>query len=373
MNCPHCFQQVAPESVFCPYCGARLGELSPTAPPEAADDPTYGALAQANLLRLRGDWSAAREKTVGVLREYPNSGTAHSLMGDIFADQELYEDAAEWYRMALDLEPDNVADERKLATAEARIAESEPPAKAESADAPPAFAGFRVAAWAGGAFLVLVIALGIWLSQMNPSRTTNRLPDVTPRVSEQPSNVAPTPQTTQPGTAPGTVPAPPGSAAPTEVPPTGDAPPAAASDAAPGETQGEAAVRARLADLGGTLASDGLRLADLAIDPRMQSAAITLDGAGVNGAAEGWMDAVYRGALAVAARALTTDKTLARVHVRVVMPLTTPAGVVRDVAFIGDATRPAGFDTVPNATLTHFDRRWWHAGILPPPALATTP
>ena len=73
------------------------------------------------------------------------------------------------------------------------------------------------------------------------------------------------------------------------------------------------------------------------------------------------------------ARALATDKSLARVRVRVVMPLHTPSGVLRDVAFIGDATRPAGFDTIPNATLTHFDRRWWHAGVTPPAALATTP
>jgi hypothetical protein len=85
------------------------------------------------------------------------------------------------------------------------------------------------------------------------------------------------------------------------------------------------------------------------------------------------MEAVYRSALGVAARLMHADKALGHVRMRVVMPLSMPQGVTRDVAFIGDVTRPAGFDASPNASLAQFDRRWWHAGLTPPPGIASTP
>jgi hypothetical protein len=374
MNCPHCFQHVPPESAFCPYCGARLGEVNPNASPEAAEDPTYGPLAQANLFRLRGDWAAAREKTVDVLREYPNSGTAHSLMGDIFADQELYEDAAQWYRMALDLEPGNAADERKLATAEARMGENQA-AGPVTDGASPAVSGFRVAAWAAAAFLILVIALGIWISRLTPRPEPAPAP-AAPRVGTVPGGaVAPPPAT---GAGP---PAPEPNGNPSALPgsptqPEGAAPaPAAQADSglSSGESREEAGMRAQLAALAPTLAATGLRLAHLQIDPRSQTAAITLDGSGVNGAEPGWMDSVYGAALVVAARAMRADKALGHARVRVVMPLATSQGVMREVAFIGDISRPAGFDSTPNGAPVSFDRRWWHAGLTPPPGIASTP
>lgn len=71
-------------------------------------------LAQANLLRMRGTWDAAREKCMDALCQDPHSVAAHSLLGDIHADQGKLDDAIQWYCIALDLQPDSLADRKKL-------------------------------------------------------------------------------------------------------------------------------------------------------------------------------------------------------------------------------------------------------------------
>ena len=74
----------------------------------------YALLAQANLLRVRGHWEDAAEKCMAALRLAPDSASANSLLGDIYENQGRYDDAAQWYRMALDANPDSPADRLKL-------------------------------------------------------------------------------------------------------------------------------------------------------------------------------------------------------------------------------------------------------------------
>jgi len=62
-------------------------------------------LAQANLARIRSHWNEAVEICVRVLRSQPGNADAHSLLGDIYRDQGLVDDAIQWYRMASDLRP----------------------------------------------------------------------------------------------------------------------------------------------------------------------------------------------------------------------------------------------------------------------------
>ncbi len=47
----------------------------------------------------------------------PDNVSAHSLMGDIYADQGRLDDAIQWYCLALDLDSDSMADRQKLAKA----------------------------------------------------------------------------------------------------------------------------------------------------------------------------------------------------------------------------------------------------------------
>jgi len=74
----------------------------------------YALLAQANLLRMRGCWGEAIENCMAALRLTPDSHSAQSLLGDIYENQERYDDAIQWYRMALDLNPQSPADRSKL-------------------------------------------------------------------------------------------------------------------------------------------------------------------------------------------------------------------------------------------------------------------
>jgi len=74
----------------------------------------YALLAQANLLRMRGCWEDAVDRCMAALRLSPDSPSALSLLGDIYENQGRYDDAAQWYRMALDVNPNSPADQMKL-------------------------------------------------------------------------------------------------------------------------------------------------------------------------------------------------------------------------------------------------------------------
>jgi hypothetical protein len=71
-------------------------------------------LMTANVLRLRHQWSPAEAKCSEVLQVDPDSAAARSLMGDILRDQGREEDAIEWYKMAVDRDPTNDGDRKKL-------------------------------------------------------------------------------------------------------------------------------------------------------------------------------------------------------------------------------------------------------------------
>ncbi|MES2464046.1 MAG: tetratricopeptide repeat protein [Armatimonadota bacterium] len=71
-------------------------------------------LARANLLRMRGQWNEAIAVCTEALRLAPRSPTAHSVLGDIYEAQGKYDDALQWYGMAVDLAPNRAADREKL-------------------------------------------------------------------------------------------------------------------------------------------------------------------------------------------------------------------------------------------------------------------
>lgn len=76
-----------------------------------------GLLARANLARMRGQWGDAVELCTEALRADAQSAAAHSLLGDIYENQGRLDKAIHWYQLALDLDPESVADRAKLARA----------------------------------------------------------------------------------------------------------------------------------------------------------------------------------------------------------------------------------------------------------------
>lgn len=74
---------------------------------------TDSLLSEANLYRMRRQFTDATDNCVKVLRAEPGNVTAHSLLGDIYRDQNQLEEAVHWYRMAVDLKP-SASEETKL-------------------------------------------------------------------------------------------------------------------------------------------------------------------------------------------------------------------------------------------------------------------
>jgi len=120
--CGKCFATVGADAPFCPECGAALDDASH---PDGSDAAIYPELARANLLRMRGDYKAAEEVCLGILRRFPNNATANGLLGDIGTERGDLEQAAEWYELALDIVPDSDTFRDKLNRVKAHLAERE--------------------------------------------------------------------------------------------------------------------------------------------------------------------------------------------------------------------------------------------------------
>ncbi len=71
-------------------------------------------LVTANVLRLRREWALAEAKCSEVLQLDPGNATAYSILGSIARDQGRLRDAIQWFRMALDRNPSNLSDRKKL-------------------------------------------------------------------------------------------------------------------------------------------------------------------------------------------------------------------------------------------------------------------
>ncbi|HLV81854.1 MAG TPA: zinc-ribbon domain-containing protein [Chthonomonadaceae bacterium] len=222
MQCPRCGASVSDDFRFCPHCGQErtaleaapsqtkqaaaapaavrqsaetlapaaasaevapagdaraasdTGRLAPqdslgSAPAGASDkDAVRTLLSQANLYRLRGLWAGAVDRCIAVLKIQPDNHTAHSLLGDIYRDQDKIEDAIQWYRMAIQLRP-NPSDEAKLKQMERerarqqRAAESRARAEAARTRTSPVSAGATAAT---GTAALLGISPRRWLRGM---------------------------------------------------------------------------------------------------------------------------------------------------------------------------------------------------------------
>lgn len=159
--CPQCFEVNAAEATFCSLCGAAFG-VKDGGDHEGSDAEVQKELALTNLHRMRGQYKEAVQVCLGILKRYPNNATAHTLLGDIYAEQGELAQAAEWYEMALDLKADSEADKEKLASVRRRMEEKEKAVTIEQIGVPTQAprTGLYIAAAAGA--IVLVGSLAYW-------------------------------------------------------------------------------------------------------------------------------------------------------------------------------------------------------------------
>lgn len=131
--CEKCFAMLAAGAEFCPDCGAPVAAAGPT---EGSDSEIYPQLAQANLLRMRGEYKQAEDVCLALLHRYPNNATANTLLGDIAAERGDLEYAVQWYELALDLVPDSEVDHQKLRSVRQRIEERDAAQTAQQLELP---------------------------------------------------------------------------------------------------------------------------------------------------------------------------------------------------------------------------------------------
>jgi RNA polymerase subunit RPABC4/transcription elongation factor Spt4 len=151
ISCPRCFAVIAGTSDFCPECGFTLGGG------EGSDTAVYQDLAQANLARMRGEKQGAIDQCLKVLREFPNNVTAHSLLGEIYMEHGELKQAAEWFEMALDLDPKAVRERQLLDNVRKTMADSENKATLEQLEIKPRSG--LTALWASMVAVIVVVGI----------------------------------------------------------------------------------------------------------------------------------------------------------------------------------------------------------------------
>lgn len=317
------------------------------------------ALAEANLFRMRGQWQAAETRCIDVMRADPNNVHAHSLLGDIYRDQGRFEDAAQWYRLALDLNPESAADRSKLEHAEqqrARLAVDVPAADpATPGIGTQKLLGLPPTTWVNGAtaaavvFIVLVVGLVLFRPwQSSPKAVGGTLSGTIPGTSSG----APGPPLPAPSAPvnPASGPAPAAS--------TGTALAAPQTSAGVGYTSKEQAIQIYLMHQAG-LGPDTL-VGPVTLDPRGQHAMLNLTYGGSQATPEALRQEILRVAFSAARGALTVDPDLQRATVNVRHG---SQGSSPEPAFAGDATRGAVQRMAPDATedqvASAFTSVWW--------------
>ncbi len=140
-------------------------DSSSSAPAQFGGKDAEALLAAANLARMRRRWQEAESLCVEVMRQDPNNIHAHSLLGDIYRDQNRLHDAKQWYQMALDLNPESAADRAKLTEierVEARLSNQNAPSSPPTPPLSPQVGtqkllGVSPVAWVRGLTIVSVV------------------------------------------------------------------------------------------------------------------------------------------------------------------------------------------------------------------------
>ncbi len=111
-NCENCKIILDNDVKFCPNCGNNVAESSATS--KDKEVRLAALLTSANLHRVRREWDAAIADATEALRIAPDRAEVASLLANIYEQRGDLDEAAVWYRIALDLDPQNTADQTRL-------------------------------------------------------------------------------------------------------------------------------------------------------------------------------------------------------------------------------------------------------------------
>mgnify|MGYP000365602395 CR=1 FL=1 len=165
----------------CKNCG---WDEHDTLVPSSAKTDIERLIAEANLARMRGDLNGAIDLCTEALDIEPHNADVHSLLGDIYKTMDNQTEAARWYQMALDINPNSKSDQAKLqealaAASKKKRANSNSPTNnwLQPVDKLDRAIRYFVLFCAAAVMVLLIIGLTTWLIN---SRKENKAPTESP-------------------------------------------------------------------------------------------------------------------------------------------------------------------------------------------------
>lgn len=340
-KCEDCRLILEDDVRHCPKCGKSVA-----AEPTAVGPPSVevGALlTSANLHRIRREWDEAVDDLSEAMRRDPKNPDIASLMGGIYEQRGMLDDALIWYQIAVEMNPANAPDRASLERVKERlIAQSRSSMWAMQK---------HTRLWAAllAAMFLLIVALAVILAVRRP-------------VVQQPTERAPV--AAQSRTGYNATPKPPASAPRHGA--VGDGESTGKKTLAPpsARTPGESAVRTEITG-SAAVQDSGAAIDDVAADPRDSVVIVTFTIPAKPGLAR---SQVIRAAWAVAKAAFDSSDEAKFITTRC---LITPAGAgSTQIGFVGDIGRATMEAQSANPSVDQikqaFTRQWWNPHITQP-------
>jgi hypothetical protein len=111
-KCKDCNLILDETARFCPKCGKELTDAEGMQQIPKLEVGAY--LTSANLHRIRREWDEAIADATEALRIEPNNADIASLLGVIYQEQGMLDEAMTWLQMALEMNPDSTSDKARL-------------------------------------------------------------------------------------------------------------------------------------------------------------------------------------------------------------------------------------------------------------------
>ncbi len=335
-RCKDCRIVLDDDVRFCPKCGR---DLAPDARVSKRDGANVESLlASANLHKIRSEWEEAIADTTDALRLDPRNPDIASLLGDIYVEREMPDEALVWYQMALDLNPDSEPDRQRLDKLSREMTARR---REEGTGSFKAFER-QTKVWtmslAAAFVLLVVLALAVTLLKGK-------------------AHEAPVPKPT--GSRGTRISSPTGSALPygPRVAPESSNPSAGPTDSSSMRTPAEAGVRTGLSATQ-SVSDMGITIDDVIADPRSGVVIVTF-----SVPYKGFVskEQITRAAVAVARGVFALRQDASFVTARCMVQ---PGGSKPQIAFVGDTARQSIEALGENATdqqlAAAFTRPWWH-------------
>lgn len=335
-KCEDCKLVLDDDVRFCPNCGAGVAAEQRARQPMS---PEVGVLlTSANLHRINREWDDALADASQALQMDPNNAEVASLLASVYEGRGDLDEAAVWYKIAVEFRPDNAAYRAKLDRIDELIVRRSGGRRAGPRK--------RAWAWAGGAALVAVVLIAVILAMLGGRRA----PESVVGKPDQARNETPRARITSPV-------APAGATRPAQ--------PRLAGGQTGGSTElrtaAELAIRRSAGEVE-AVQSYGARVDDVIADPRQGVVVATFS---IPGGGTLSRDRILLAAAGIARAALAANSEVKYVTARCLISTGAPAGA--QIAFVGDTAR-ASIEALPDSPTREqlealFANQWWNPQI----------